>query len=65
MHEAQSRLEDDEWSQQAQYVSGLRDAYDEYSNLDVESEQEKPWVDSDIEDDGDLLDDLDSVIRTG
>lgn len=64
MHEAQSRLEDDEWSQQAEFISGLRDAYDEYSNLDVESEQEKPWVDSDIEDDGDL-DDLDSVIRTG
>jgi hypothetical protein len=45
MHEAGDRLEDEEWCRQAEYVSGLRDAYAEWQDL-VDDEQEKPWVET-------------------
>ena len=62
IHEAKDRLEDDSWCKQAEYVSGLRDAYAEWEDL-VDDEQEKPWVDA--ADDDDDLDATGSVVRTG
>lgn len=62
MHEAQTRLEDAEWCEQAEYVSGLRDAYAEWERL-VDDEESKPWVDIDDDRDEDL-DATESVIQT-
>ena len=62
IYEADERLEDDSWCKQAEYVSGLRDAYAEWEDL-VDDEQEKPWVD--VDDDDDDLDATGSVVRTG
>jgi len=61
IYEAEERLEDDSWCKQAEYVSGLRDAYAEWEDL-VDDEQEKPWVD--VDDDDDDLDAAGSVVRT-
>lgn len=50
MYEAKGRLDDEEWCQQAEYVSGLRDAVAEWERL-TDGDEDYPWVESDSDDD--------------
>ena len=43
---AESRLDDDEWCQQAEYVAGLRDAYEEWRHR-TGGDEDLPWTDGD------------------
>ena len=56
MHRAKRRLDDSEWCQQAQYVSGLRSAVREWRRR-TGGDEDRPWVN-----DGDLSDDLDTTV---
>lgn len=54
IHEAEELLDDEDWCQSAAYVSGLRDAVDEWHRR-TGGEEELPWIDDDDHDgdDGD------------
>lgn len=46
IREAESRLDDNEWCQQAEYVAGLRRAFDEWRRR-TDGEEDLPWTDGD------------------
>jgi hypothetical protein len=43
MHDAQTRLEDEEWCQQAEHVSGFRSAVKEWRSI-TGGDEDHPWV---------------------
>jgi len=46
IRQAESRLDDDEWCRQAEYVAGLRDAFEEWRRR-TGGEEDLPWTDGD------------------
>jgi hypothetical protein len=46
IRQAESRLDDDGWCRQAEYVAGLRDAFEEWRRR-TGGEEDLPWTDGD------------------
>jgi len=51
IHEAEELLDDEDWCRSAAYVSGLRDAVDEWRRR-TGGKEKLPWIDEDDSDDG-------------
>lgn len=64
MHEAQTRLENEEWCQQAEHVSGLRSAVKEWRSI-TGGDENHPWVEEPPDDDTDDEDRYPGVVHGG